>query len=56
MMACKHFWKLAASGRRWFNGHALARCVHCLAWTVVEYGEGIGPCSHVVKRKPSAKK
>lgn len=57
-MACKHFWKIVGGKHKWFSSphggdstHALARCVHCPAWTVVEYG-GMGPCSHVVVRGP----
>jgi len=47
-VSCKHFWKIVGGRWHWFHGHALARCVHCPAWTVVEYGKGIGPCPHVV--------
>ncbi len=46
----KHFWRLVGEkGNRWKSGHALARCLHCQSWTVVEYeDEKPGPCEHVV--------
>ena len=50
MPPCKHYWLLAIpkGSLRWASKHALARCRHCPAWTVVEYGMPPGPCSHVV--------
>ena len=46
----KHFWRLVGEkGSRWRAGHALARCAHCPAWTVVEYEDDKpGPCQHVI--------
>lgn len=49
----RHYWKpIGAKGSTWSRGHALGRCVHkgCDAWTVLGYGEGTGPCPHVVSR------
>jgi hypothetical protein len=48
--ACKHYWRvLGKSGSRWFDEHAVMKCVHCKARTVGEYGPGgVGPCSHSV--------
>ena len=52
-MGCRHYWLVVgAKGHRWLKGHALARCAHCPAWTVVGYQEGIGPCPHIVGRRP----
>lgn len=48
----RHYWVLVGGkGSKWKKGHALARCLHCPAVTVAGYGEGIGPCPHVVSQK-----
>ena len=50
---CNHFWKaLGEPGHVWFDSHAIARCLHCYARTVVEYKhpDGVGPCPHAVGR------
>ena len=51
---CKHYWIFAQpKGIRWVNEHALAKCRHCPAWSVIDYNySGIGPCPHVVGSKP----
>lgn len=60
-MSCNHYWKIIGGGkRRWWGSkdgtsHALIRCVHCSAWSVTEYGKGIGPCSHVVEKADAQK-
>lgn len=48
---CTHFWKVQGEPQhRWWDGHALAKCIHCFARTAVEYkaASGIGPCDHSV--------
>lgn len=50
---CNHYWKAVGSpGFVWFDGHAVARCLHCHTRTVVEYQhpDGIGPCPHAAGR------
>ena len=49
----KHYWlAIGGKGTTWRKSHALARCAHCDAWTVLEFGS-LGPCHHVVAQTPT---
>ena len=48
---CAHYWKTQGEPHhRWWADHAMAKCLHCFSWTVVEYKaeDGIGPCKHSI--------
>lgn len=46
---CTHYWQVqGAPGHRWVLSHAMAHCPHCGSWSIVEYGAGVGPCTHSI--------